>query len=329
MIAVEISEPGPPRVLRPTEIPAPTPGPGEILIRVEAAGVARADVLQRLGKYPPPPGTTNIPGLDVAGTVAATAADAGKWKTGDRVCAVLAGGGYAEFCAVPEIQVLPIPRNWTGIEAATLPENLFTVFDNVVTRAQLQRGETILIHGGSSGIGSMAIMLSRAWGAAPIVTAGSDSKCAACVSLGAEHAINYKTADFLSEAKRLTSGRGVDVILDLVGGSYLEKNINLLAMEGRLVIIATMGGSKGTLDIATLLAKRARVLASHMRARTPELKGLVAERLLQQVWPLLPAKDPIRPVIDRVFPLRDAALAHEYLENSSTLGKVILSVAES
>jgi NADPH2:quinone reductase len=329
MLAVEISEPGPPHVLRPTEIPTPVPGPGEILIRVEAAGLARADVLQRLGKYPPPPGTTNIPGLDVAGTVAATAGDAGKWKTGDRVCAVLAGGGYAEFCTVPEIQVLPIPQNWTGIEAATLPENLFTVFDNLVTRAQLQRGETILIHGGSSGIGSMAIMLSRAWGAIPIVTAGTDAKCAACVALGAEHAINYKTADFLSEGKRLTSGRGVNVILDLVGGSYLEKNINLLAMEGRLVIIATMGGSKGTLDIATLLAKRARVLASHMRARTPELKGLVAERLLQQVWPLLPAKDPIRPVIDRVFPLTDAALAHEYLENSSTLGKVVLAVERS
>lgn len=326
MIAVEISESGPPDVLRLTEIPQPVPGPGEILIRVEAAGVARADLHQRLGKYPPPPGITAIPGLDVAGTVAAAAADAGAWKPGDRVCAILAGGGYAEFCAVPALQVLPIPQNWTSVEAATLPENLFTVFDNLVTRAQLQRGETVLIHGGSSGIGSMAIMLSRAWGAIPIVTAGSDAKCAACVALGAEHAINYKTADFLSEAKRLTAGRGVDVILDLVGGSYLEKNINLLATEGRLVVIATPGGSKGTLDLAALMAKRGKVLASMMRARSPELKGLVAERLIQQVWPLLPAKDPIRPVIDRVFPLSDAALAHEYLENASTIGKVVLTV---
>jgi NADPH2:quinone reductase len=184
----------------------------------------------------------------------------------------------------------------------------------------------VLIHGGSSGVGSMAIMLCRAWGAIPIVTAGTDAKCAACMALGAEHAINYKTADFLAECKRITGGRGADVILDLVGGSYLEKNINLLAPEGRLVIIATMGGSKGTLDIATLMAKRGKVLASMMRARSPELKGLVAERLLQQVWPLLPAKDPIRPVIDRVFPLREAARAHEYLENASTIGKVVLAV---
>ena len=329
MLAVEISEPGPNGVLRPTEVPPPVAGPGEILIRVEAAGVARADLLQRLGKYPQPPGTTNIPGLDVAGTVAATGADAGKWKPGDRVCAILAGGGYAEFCAVPALQVLPIPQNWSSVEAATLPENLFTVFDNVVTRAQLQRGETILIHGGSSGIGSIAIMLTRAWGAIPLVTAGSDAKCAACAALGAEHAINYKTTDFLSEVKRLTAGRGVDVILDVVGGSYLEKNIHLLAIEGRLVIIGLMGGPKGTLDISTLLAKRGRVLASHMRARTPELKGTVAERLLEQVWPLLPEKDPIRPVIDRVFPLRDAALAHEYLENASNIGKVVLAVEQS
>jgi|HubBroStandDraft_1064217.scaffolds.fasta_scaffold29653_2 NADPH2:quinone reductase len=329
MLAVEISEPGPNGALRPIEIPAPVPGPGEILIRIEAAGVARADLLQRLGKYPQPPGTTNIPGLDVAGTVAATGADAGKWKPGDRVCAILAGGGYAEFCAVPALQVLPIPQNWSSVEAATLPENLFTVFDNVVTRAQLQRGETILIHGGSSGIGSMAIMLTRAWGAIPLVTAGSDAKCTACAALGAEHAINYKTTDFLSEVKRLTAGRGVDVILDVVGGSYLEKNIHLLAMEGRLVIIGLMGGPKGTLDISTLLAKRGRVLASHMRARPPELKGLIAERLLEQVWPLLPAKDPIRPVIDRVFPLSDAALAHEYLESASHIGKVVLAVEQS
>jgi len=329
MIAVEISEPGPPHVLRPVDRPLPVLEPGEILIRVVAVGVARADLLQRLGKYPPPPGTTDIPGLDVAGTVAALSEGVDQFKIGDPVCAILAGGGYAEFCSVPAVQVLPIPKNWTSVEAASLPENLFTVFDNLVTRGQLQRGETLLIHGGGSGIGTMAIMLSRAIGAIPLVTAGSEAKCAACLSLGAEHAINYKTADFLAETRRLTGGRGVDVILDMVGGPYLERNVSLLATEGRLVLIAFSGGAVGSLDLRVLFARRARILASTMRARSPEQKGLVAQRLLRDVWPLLPAKEPIRPVVDRTFPLRDAALAHEYLENTTRIGKVVLVVETS
>lgn len=286
------------------------PREGEVLIRVQAAGVARADTLQRQGKYPPPPGASDIPGLDVAGILD---------STGDRVCAILAGGGYAEFCAVPAVQVLPMPERWSAIEAATLPENLFTVYDNLITRAELKRGETVLIHGGSSGIGTMAIMLVRAWGAIPIVTAGSEEKCQACLHLGAERAINYKQVDFVAEAA------GVNVILDLVGGSYLARNVEALALEGRLVIIAVQGGRTAELDIGKLMHKRARIIGSTMRARTPAEKGQVAQRLLRDIWPLLPAKNPIRPVIDKVFPLVHARLAHERMESGEHIGKIVLT----
>lgn len=326
MLAIEISSFGPPDVLQAVARPDPEPKPDEVVIRVQAAGVARADLMQRQGKYPPPPGASDIPGLDVAGSIASVGPKVRDWKPDDRVCAILSGGGYAELCAVPAVQCLPIPDGWTAVEAATLPENLFTVFDNLVTRGQLHAGETVLIHGGTSGIGSMAIMLSVARSAVPIATAGTDDKCHACVSFGAKHAINYKQSDFVAELKRFTVGRGADVILDMVGGPYLERNLDALATEGRLVIIASQGGRTGQLDIGKLVMKRARVLGSTMRARTPEQKGEVARRLRAEIWPLLPAKNPIRPVIDATFPLRDARLAHERLESGDHIGKIVLTV---
>jgi NADPH:quinone reductase len=326
MLAIEISSFGAPDVLKPVNRPIPEPKPQEIVIRVEAAGVARADLHQRQGNYPPPPGASDIPGLDVAGVVASVGCEVTEWKAGDRVCAILTGGGYAEFCSAPAVQALPIPEGWSAVEAATLPENLFTVYDNLITRACLQKGEHLLIHGGTSGIGTMAIMLARAWKAVPIATAGSRSKCDACLALGAAHAIDYKQADFVAEVKRLTSGRGVNMILDMVGGAYLDRNLDVLALEGRLAIVATLGGRTASLDIGKLMRRRARVIGSTMRARTPEEKGRVAERLRQQVWPLLPAKDPIRPIIDSTFPLRDARLAHERMESGAHIGKIVLTV---
>lgn len=313
MLAIEISSPGTPDVLRVVERPKPEPQPDEIVIKIEAAGVSRADIMQRQGRYPPPPGASDILGLDAAGT---------NDSTGERVCAILAGGGYAEYCAVPAVQVLPIPTGWTAVEAATLPENLFTVYDNLVTRAGLREGETVLIHGGTSGIGSMAIMLARAVGAIPIATAGTDEKCEACLQLGAVRAINYKSSDFVAAAQ------GVHVILDVVGGPYLERNLDTLAPEGRLVLIGTQAGRTASLDIGKLMLKRLRILASTMRSRTPAAKGEVAQALLKNIWPLLPAKTTIRPVIDSVFPLTDARLAHERLESGKHIGKVILEIAK-
>jgi len=310
MLAIEISSYGPPDVLKLVERPKPEPSAGEILIRSEAAGVARADILQRQGKYPPPPGASDIPGLDVAGT---------NESTGERVCAILSGGGYAEYCVAPAVQVLPIPAGWSAVEAATLPENLFTVFDNLVTRGNLKKGETVLIHGGTSGIGSMAIMLARALGAIPIATAGTEEKCEACLRLGAARAINYKESDFVA-----ASGGGLDIILDLVGGRYLERNLDALAPEGRLVIVSTQGGRTAPLDIGKLMSKRLRILGSTMRVRTAAAKGEVAQALLKNVWPLLPAKTTLRPVIDSVFPLADAWLAHERLESGKHIGKIVL-----
>ncbi|HEX4750088.1 MAG TPA: NAD(P)H-quinone oxidoreductase [Bryobacteraceae bacterium] len=325
MLGIEISHPGGPEVLRPADFPKPVPGDSEVLVRVEAAGVSRADTLQRKGYYPPPPGVCNIPGLDISGVVQSTGNGVENLHPGDHVCAIVAGGGYAQYCAVPAVQVLPIPEGWSAIEAASLPENVFTVYDNMITRAGLQAGDTVLIHGGTSGIGTMAIMLARAWRAVPIVTAGTDEKCAACLALGAEHAINYKTSDFVAEAQKLTNGTGVNVILDLVGGAYLQKNIEALAVEGRLSIIATQGGRSAELDIQKLMQKRARVLGSTMRARTPAQKGEVAQCLLRDVWPLLPARNPIRPIIDKVFPLAEARLAHERLETGLHFGKIVLT----
>jgi putative PIG3 family NAD(P)H quinone oxidoreductase len=324
MIAIEISSYGPPAVLKPVQRPQPEPAHGEVIIRVEAAGVARADTLQRQGKYPPPPGASDIPGLDVAGEIDSIGPGVeGKWKRGDRVCAILAGGGYAEYCAVPAEQILLIPEGWTSVEAATLPENLFTVYDNLITRARLKSGETALIHGGSSGVGSMAVMLTQAWGATAIATAGSTKKCEWCLALGARHAINYKETDFAAEVQRLTDG-GANVILDMVGGSYLDRNLDALAVEGRLAIIASQGGTAGQLDIAKLMKKRGRIMGSTMRARTAAQKGKVARRLLRDVWPVLTAKAPIRPVIDSTFPLIEAFRAHSRMENGEHMGKIVL-----
>jgi NADPH:quinone reductase len=324
MLAIEISSFGPPDVLKPVERPDPVPKSEEVVIRIDAAGVARADLLQRQGKYPPPPGASEIPGLDVAGAIDSLGKSVRDLKIGDRVCAILTGGGYAELCAVPSVQVLPIPANWSSVEAATLPENLFTVYDNLITRAALKRGESVLIHGGTSGIGSTALMLSRAWGAVPIATAGTQEKCNACFGFGAEHAINYKEADFAAEVMRISESRGVNVVLDMVGGSYLEKNVEVLALEGRLSIVATQGGRTGQLDIGKLMAKRGRVMGSTLRSRTPKEKGEIARRLLRDIWPMLPAKDVIRPIIDSTFPLTDARLAHERMESGQHIGKIVL-----
>jgi putative PIG3 family NAD(P)H quinone oxidoreductase len=324
MVAIEISSFGPPQVLRPVERAKPAPGPDEVVIAVEAAGVNRADSLQRQGKYPPPPGASDIPGLECAGSVAAVGPNVVQWKIGDRVCALVSGGAYAEFCAAPAVQVLPIPEGWTATEAATLPETLFTVYDNMVTRARLAKGETVLIHGGASGIGSMAIMVARAVGAVPTATAGSDEKCAACRELGAAEAVNYTTGDFVDAVRRFTSDRGVDVVLDIVGASYFERNLEALAAEGRLVFVAAQSGGLVSLNIFKLIGKRASIMGSTLRARTPEQKGAIAERLLRNIWPLLAAKNPIRPVVDSTFPLREAWRAHERLEASLHIGKIVL-----
>jgi NADPH:quinone reductase len=324
MIAIEISSLGPPDVLKPVERPKPVPKDNEVVIRVEAAGVARADLMQRQGKYPPLPGASDIPGLDVAGTIDSIGSNVHDWKTGDRVCAILTGGGYAEFCIAPSVQVLRIPEGWSAAEAATLPENVFTVYDNLITRAALNRGETALIHGGTSGIGSTALMLARAWNAVPIATAGTREKCEACLTFGAEHAINYRETDFVAELKRITQDRGVNVLLDMVGGSYLDKNVDALALEGRLSIVATQGGRTGQLDVGKLMAKRGRIMGSTLRSRTPEQKGEIARRLLRDVWPMLPSKNVIRPIIDSTFPLADARLAHERMESGKHIGKIVL-----
>ncbi len=325
MLAIEISAYGGPESLRVVERPKPRPARGEIVIRVRAAGVSRADAMQRQGKYPPPPGASDIPGLDAAGTVEEIGAGVEGFAVGEAVCAILAGGGYAEYCAVPAVQALPVPEGWSFAEAATLPENLFTVYDNLITRAGLNAGETALIHGGSSGIGSMAIMLATAWGARAIATAGTGQKCEACLGLGAVHAINYRNSDFAAEVRRLTGGRGVDVVLDLVGGPYLTRNLDALALEGRITIVAVQGGLTAELNLGALMQKRARLMGSTMRIRTPEQKGEVARRLRTDVWPLLPTKQVIRPAIDRVFPLTEAARAHERLESGEHIGKIVLA----
>jgi NADPH2:quinone reductase len=324
MLAIEISKPGPPDVLRAVERPVPTPLDDEIVIRVAAAGVARADLLQRQGHYAPPKGASDIPGLDVAGTVHALGASVSGWRIGDRVCAILTGGGYAEYCAAPAVQALPVPAGWSFIEAATLPENLFTVYDNAVTRAGLMAGETILIHGGSSGIGTMAIMLARAKAARPMATAGTADKCVACLQVGAEQAFNYREVDFVAEVHKFTHGHGVDVILDMVGGAYLDRNLDALAPEGRLAIVATLGGRTATLDIGKLMLKRLRVIGSTMRARPSAAKGEVAHALLHDIWPLLAAKNHIRPIVDSKFPLTEASLAHERMEAGLNIGKIVL-----
>jgi NADPH:quinone reductase len=325
MRVIEISEYGDADVLRVAERPRPDFGADEVLIEVEAAGLSRADVAQRRGKYPPPPGVSDVPGLDCAGTVIETGVAVRDYKPGDRVCALVSGGGYAEYCAAPAVQVLPIPEDWTAVEATSLPENMFTVFDMLVLRLRLGMGESVLVHGGTSGIGSTAIMLARAMGAIPFATAGSDEKCAACLTFGAAHAINYRTHDFVAEIARLTAGRGVDVILDIVGGDYLPRNLDTLAVEGRIGHLSP-GSTTAQLDLRKLMAKRATIVAAGMRVRTPSEKGEIARALHKHVWPLLPARNPIRPVIDCSYPLDQAVAAHARMEDGNHVGKIVLTM---
>lgn len=310
-----------------SERPMPVPGTGELLIRVSASGVNRPDVLQRMGKYPVPAGVSDIPGLEVAGLIvqgdADTMAQAG-FKLGDRVCALVAGGGYAEFCVAPMAQCLPIPRGLTDVEAASLPETFFTVWSNVFDRGGLKVGESLLIQGGSSGIGVAAIQMAKALGASVIVTAGSDEKCAACRTLGADHAINYKTHDFQAEIQRLTSGRGVDVILDMVAGSYVAKEVQCLSEDGRLVIIAVQGGIQAEFNAGLVLRRRLTLTGSTLRARSVAFKQAIAQACLTQVWPLI-EEGRIRPVIHSTFSAEDAAKAHALMESNQHVGKIVLT----
>ena len=325
MTAIEITEPGGPEVLRPVERPVPTAGHGEVLVRLEAAGVNRPDVLQRLGGYPPPPGASDIPGLEIAGTVVVLGAGVTDWKIGDRLCALVSGGGYAQFCTAPAAQALRIPSGFDMIRAAALPETYFTVWENVFRRARLVGGERFLVHGGSSGIGTTAIQIANARGARVFTTAGSAEKCAACESLGAERAINYREEDYLAVVKDLTDGEGVDVILDMVGGDYIAKNIKALRTEGRLVFIAFLGGSKTDFDFLPLMIKRLSIMGSTLRPRSIEAKSAIAQDLLREVWPLLDAGS-IGPVIDSTFPLANAAEAHARMDSSEHIGKIMLTL---
>ena len=325
MRAIEISAPGGPEVLRVTQRPVPTPAANEVLIEVAAAGVNRPDVLQRKGGYPPPPGASDIPGLKVAGTIVAAGAGANTWKTGDRVCALVTGGGYAEYVAAPAPQCLPIPRGLTLVEGAGLPETFFTVWVNVFERAGLKGSETLLIQGGSSGIGVTAIQMARAFGHRVFVTAGSAEKCTACEKLGASRAINYRTEDFVAVVKELTGGKGVDVILDMVGGDYVPRELACLADDGRLSLIAFLGGTRATIDMTDILRRRLTITGSTLRARSVEVKKAIARSLEQKVWPLIEAGR-IKPVIYRTFRLEEASAAHALMESSAHVGKIILEV---
>lgn len=315
---------GGPDVLRVGEIETPKPRAHEVLIAVEAAGVTHADLMQRQGNYPPPPDASPILGLEVAGSVSAVGPEVRHWRAGDRVCALTNGGGYAEYVAVPQGQVLPLPEGWSMVEAATLPENAFTVYDNMVTRARLRAGETVLVHGGTSGIGTTALMFAEALGARAIATAGSDAKCAAALKLGAIEAINYRTHDFVAEVLRITQGHGVDVVVDIVGGEYIGRDLKCLALDGRIACVATPLGRIAEIDLGRLFIKRGTILGSSLRPRSAEQKAAIAHALREHIWPLLPRRDPIVPVIDSVYPFEKAADAHARLESSEHIGKIVL-----
>ena len=325
MTAIEITEPGGPEVLQPAPRPVPTAGHGEVLVRIQAAGVNRPDVLQRLGGYPPPPGASDIPGLEIAGTVVALGTGVTDWKIGDPVCALVSGGGYAQFCTAPAAQCMRIPSGFDMIRAAALPETYFTVWENVFRRAKLVGGERFLVHGGSSGIGTTAIQIANARGARVFTTAGSAEKCAACEGLGAERAINYRDEDYLAVVKDSTDGEGVDVILDMVGGDYIAKNIKALRPEGRLVFIAFLAGAKTDFDFLPMMIKRLSIMGSTLRPRSIEAKGAIARDLLREVWPLLDAGS-IGPVIDNTYPLANAAEAHARMDSGAHIGKIMLTV---
>ena len=327
MKAIEISAYGAPDVLRLTERPDPVAGAGELLIRVTASGINRPDVLQRMGHYPVPPGASDLPGLEVAGEVLAgdaqAMAEAGL-RVGDRVCALVAGGGYAELCVAPVAQCLPVPAGLSVEEAASLPETFFTVWSNVFDRGRLQAGETLLVQGGTSGIGVTAIQMAKALGARVIATAGSDEKCAACVQLGADHAINYRTQDFVAQAKAHTEGRGADVILDMVAGDYVAREIDALADDGRLVIIAVQGGVKSAFNAGQVLRRRLTITGSTLRPRPVAFKGAIARALREKVWPLIAAGQ-VRPVIHSRFEAARAAQAHQLMESNQHIGKIVLT----
>jgi len=325
MIAVAIREPGGPDVLTPVERPVPSIGAEDVLIKVVAAGVNRPDILQRQGRYSPPPGVTDIPGLEVAGTVDALGSGVRGWAVGDRVCALVSGGGYAEYCAAPAPQCLPVPNGLSMVEAAGLPEVMFTVWTNVFERGRLQAGESILIHGGSSGIGTAAIQLARARAARVFATAGSAEKCAACEALGAERAINYRTEDFVAAVKAATDDRGVDVVLDMVGGDYMQRNIDTLALDGRLVQIAQLAGSRSTISTMPILQRRLTITGSTLRPRPVEEKGRIARQVHEHVWPLLESRQ-VRVLVHATFPLARASDAHQLMEASTHIGKLMLLV---
>jgi putative PIG3 family NAD(P)H quinone oxidoreductase len=325
MRAVVAREPGPPEVLSVGQIECPAPKPGEVLIKVAYAGVNRPDCLQRAGGYPPPPDASPIIGLEVAGTIAALGEGVDAWRRDDSVCALTPGGGYAEYCTAPAGFCLPLPRGLSALEAASLPENYFTVWHNVFERGRLERGETLLVHGGSSGIGLSAIQLAKAFGAKVITTVGNAEKAAYCVRIGADHAIDYRKQDFAAEVAAITAKRGVDLVLDMVGGDYIEKNLKSLALEGRLVIIAFLKGSRVELDWRHIMLKRLTVTGSTMRASPQERKVAIARSLRERVWPLFESGR-LKPVIYRVFPLEDAAAAHALMESSQHIGKIMLAV---
>jgi putative PIG3 family NAD(P)H quinone oxidoreductase len=323
MRAIEIKQPGGPEVLVPARRPVPKPGKAEVLIKVAAAGVNRPDVLQRQGAYAPPPGASDLPGLEIAGEIVATGPETARWKVGDRVAALVAGGGYAEFCAAPGPQCLPIPGSLDMAEAAALPETFFTVWTNVFERGRLQAGENLLVHGGSSGIGTTAIQLANRSGARVITTAGSADKCLKCKELGASVAIDYKTEDFVEVVERETGGRGADVILDMVGGDYIARNLRCLAVEGRLVQIAFLKGAKAEINLANIMVKRQTITGSTLRPRSVAEKGAIARQLEERVWPLI-AAGKVRPLIHAKFPLEQASEAHRLMESSAHLGKIVL-----
>jgi NADPH2:quinone reductase len=325
MTAVAITAPGGPEVLKATTLPTPKAGPGQILVKVAAAGVNRPDVAQRMGVYPPPPGHSPLPGLEIAGTVAEAGAGVTRWKAGDQVCALVNGGGYAQYCIAEETAALPIPGGLDMVKAAAVPETFFTVWNNVFERGALKAGEWFLVHGGTSGIGTTAIQLAKAFGARVIATAGSADKCKACLDLGADRAVNYRTEDFVAAARDATGGKGADVILDMVGGDYVEKNIIAAAEDGRVVQIATLGGADVKINIARLMMKRVTLTGSTLRPRTREVKAGFARALEAKVWPLI-AAGKVKVVMDSTFPLARAPEAHRHLESSQHIGKIVLTV---
>jgi NADPH2:quinone reductase len=328
MKAIEITQYGAPEVLRAGERPDPTPGAGELLIRVAASGVNRPDVLQRTGNYPVPPGASDLPGLEVAGTIVSGDEQAMKQaglKVGDRVCALVAGGGYAQLCVAPVGQCLPVPKGLSDVEAASLPETFFTVWSNVFDRGRLQAGESFMVQGGTSGIGVTAIQMAKAMGAGRVIaTAGSDDKCKACLDLGADHAINYRTQDFAEEAKKLTGGKGVDVILDMVAGSYIDREVKCVNEDGRIVIIAVQGGTKSEFNAGLVLRRRITITGSTLRPRPVAFKAAIAQSLAKNVWPLIEAGK-IKPVIHSTFPAAEAAKAHALMESNQHVGKIVLT----